>query len=213
VANTTQARRTAEEAVSYAIGKRIRIEILSILHEGVRSPSELSELLHLPLSTVSHHVTELMNSGCIEYVMTKKVRNAEQHFYRGIVLPHISDDEAEEMPDQEKQQYAAVVLQAMIAESMSALWEGKLVSSADRKVTMLWDWFQLDEQGREELATELSESWDRITEIEANSANRRARSGEEPRTVIVTTLGFERGRAVGTTAPALHRTAPEGNPD
>ena len=122
--NTTQVQRTPEEAVSYALGKRIRIEILSILHEGIYSPSELSEFLRLPLSTVSHHVTELMNSGCIEYVTTRKVRNAEQHFYRGIVLPHISDEEAENMSSQEKQQYAAVVLQAIGAESMSALWEG-----------------------------------------------------------------------------------------
>lgn len=211
--NTTEAKRTAEEAVSYAVGKRIRIEILSILHERICSPSELSELLRLPLSTVTHHVTELATSGCIEHVTTRKVRNAEQHFYRGIVLPHITDEQAEDLPDEEKQQYAAVVLQAIIAESMSALWEGKLVSTSDRKVSMLWNWLQLDARGREELAAELNESWDRITEIEANSANRRAESDEEPRTVIVTTLGFERGRAVGTTAPAQYRPQPEGKSD
>jgi DNA-binding transcriptional ArsR family regulator len=189
VPNTSQVQRSAEEAVSYGVGKRIRIEILSILHEGICSPSELSELLHLPLSTVSHHVTELAKSGCIEYVTTRKVRNAEQHFYRGIVLPNVSDEEAEALPDEEKQQYAAVILQAIMAESMSALWAGKLVSGDDRKVNLLWDWLQLDELGRDELAAEQLESWDRITEIAARSANRRAETGEEPRTVIAAPLG------------------------
>src|SRR5215208_4783489 len=115
--STRNENRSREEAVSYAIAKRIRIEILAILHEGVHSPSELCKLLHRPPSTVNHHITELAKSDCIEIAYTRKVRNADQHFYRAIELPYVTDAEADSLPPEVKQEYAAVVLQAIMAES------------------------------------------------------------------------------------------------
>ena len=97
MAVTTKARhkRSVEEAVSYAIGHRIRIEILALLNEGTHSPVELAKLTGQPITTVSHHIKELVNSGCIELARIEKVRNADQHFYRAVELPFISDEEAE----------------------------------------------------------------------------------------------------------------------
>jgi DNA-binding transcriptional ArsR family regulator len=64
VATTTKPEqsRTIEEAVSYALGHRIRIEVLGILNEGPRSPSELARMVKQPLSTVGHHIKELRES-------------------------------------------------------------------------------------------------------------------------------------------------------
>lgn len=199
-------RKSLEEAVAYSVAHRIRIEILCVLNAGTYSASELAELVCLPLTTISHHIKEMLKSGSIELARIEKVRNADQHFYRAIELPFVTDEEAETLPLEVKQQYAAVILRAIIAEGLGALWAGKL--NSDPEVRMMWRWYNLDALGRQELADEQRESWRRIVEIEARSTNRRAESGEEAMTLIAATLGFERSRPVGSTAPAVHRLSP-----
>ncbi len=199
--------RSLEEAVSFAVGHRIRIEILGILNEGSRCPSELSKMLRQPITTIGYHIRELVNSGRIELARIEKVRNADQHFYRAVELPFVTDAEAEALPPEVKQEYAAVILQAILAESLGALWAGKMKS--DPHVRLMWRWFNLDAQGVKELVDELRESWERVVEIEASAASRRAESGEDPITMIVSMMGFERARPVGTTAPAVHRVSYE----
>lgn len=198
--------RSIEEAVSYALGHRIRIEVLGILNEGVRSPSELARLIRQPLSTVGHHIKELRESGCIELARTEQRRNASEHFYRAVQLPFVSDDEANELPPEVKQEYAAVILQAVTAEGMASLWAGKMGS--DDAIRMCWRWFNLDAQGRQELADEQRESWERIVDIEARAAGRRAESGEAATSIVVSMMGFERSRRVGENVPATHRLSP-----
>jgi len=201
--------RSVEEAVSYSVGHRIRIEVLCILNEGTHSASELAKLVRQPLTTISHHIKELINSGSIELARVEKVRNTDQHFYRAVELPFVTDEEAEALPPEVKQEYAAVILRAIMAEGLGALWAGKL--NNDPTVRMMWRWYSLDAQGRQELADEQRGSWERIMEIEARSTNRRAKSGEEATTMIAMAMGFERSRSVGASVPAMHRLAPGKN--
>lgn len=49
-------------------------------------------------------------------------------------------------------------------------------------------------RGRRDLADEQDRSWLRIREIEAESANRRAESGEVGTSYVVTSFGFQRSR-------------------
>jgi DNA-binding transcriptional ArsR family regulator len=187
--------RSVEEAVSYSVGHRIRIEILCLLNEGTYNASELSRLVRQPLTTISHHIKEMLKANSIELAKIEKIRNADQHFYRAVEMPFVTDEEAEALPPEVKQEYAALILQAIAAEGLASLWAGKL--SNDPSVRMMWQWFNLDSEGREELADEQRESWERILEIQVRATNRRAESGEEPVTLIAATLGFERSRAVG----------------
>lgn len=198
-------RRSIEEAVSYGVGHRIRIEVLALLNEGTRSPSELAKLTHQPITTIGHHIKELVNSGCIELARIEKVRNVDQHFYRAVELPFVSDEEAEALPFEARQEYAAVILQALMAEGLAALWAGKLSSDP---VWMSWRWFNLDVQGRQDAQEAQAVFWKRIKDVEAESTNRVAESGETTVSTIVAALGFERFRPVGATAPAVHRLAP-----
>lgn len=201
-------KRSVEEAVSYAIGHRIRIEILALLNEGTRSPTELAKLTGQPITTVGHHVKELVNSGCIELARIEKVRNADQHFYRAVELPFVSDEEAESLPVDARQQYAAVILQALMAEGLAALWAGKMTSDP---VWMSWRWFNLDAQGQREAQEAQHDFWERIQEIDAEAANRVALSGEPTISTIVAALGFERFKPVGAPVPATHRLTPGKN--
>ena len=64
----------------------------------------------------------------------------------------------------------------------------------DPRVMMAWSWFNVDAQGRADIAEEQARSWERIREIEVESTNRRIESMEPAKSIIVTSLGFERTR-------------------
>lgn len=185
--------RSFQEAVSYAVGHRIRVEILAALHEREdASASELARIVHQPLSTVTHHVEELLKAGSIEITRTEKVRSVQQHFYAVPGTIYISDEEMMDLPEEEREDVCRMVLQAMTAEALTAFWGGKLTS--DPRVCLLWHWFNLDQQGREEIADEQIRAWRRFCEIEAQSAARREETGADVVTVMVAMLGFERCR-------------------
>jgi DNA-binding transcriptional ArsR family regulator len=184
--------RSVEEAVSYAVGHRVRIEVLAALNERIYSAAELSRVVRQPLSTITHHVEELRKSGSIEVARTRKVRNIEQNFYRSVELPFYSDEDIAAMTADQRQALAGLILQASMAEAMASLWAGKLKN--DPRVVLAWRWFNLDNQGREDLADQQAEWWERIREIETESTSRRAESGEEAESVIVTLLGYPRSR-------------------
>src|SRR5260221_13865289 len=168
-------KRSVEEAVSYSVGHRIRIEILCILNEGTHSASELSRLIRQPLTTIGHHIKELVNSGRIELARIEKVRNTDQHFYRAVELPFVTDEEAEALPPEVKQEYAALILQTITAEGLGSLWAGKM--NDDPTVRMMWRWFNLDAQGRQEITDEQRESLESIVGIQAKATTKRAEAG------------------------------------
>lgn len=198
--------KSIEEVVSYALGHRIRIEILALLNEGVYTPDEISEILREPIGKVTHHVTELADGGAIELAKTEPVRNATRHFYRAVEQPYVSEEEAATMAPQQRQIIVGLILQSIMAESMSAFWAGNMINDPSR--TMLaWRWFNVDEEGKSEITAELAASWSRIQEIEARSTARRSQSNEEPVSVIVALQGFQRGRS------SLKPPVPLGNPE
>jgi DNA-binding transcriptional ArsR family regulator len=194
-----------EEALSYALGHRIRIEILCLLNEAVYSTVELTARTPWSLPVVSYHVKELLKKGSIEIADIKKVRNVDQHFYRAVELPEVDDEEAAKLPPEVKQEYAAVILQAVLAECLDAFRAEKLT---EPNVRMMWSWFNLDKEGRLELADEQRESWDRMNDIEVRSVNRQAVSGEQGTSMIAVMLGFERSNMVSSAPPSNHRLAP-----
>lgn len=192
-------KRSIEDAVSYAVAHGIRVDILCYLNEAPRSPSELAEITGLPLSTIEHHIKELLASCSIELARVKKVRNTNEHFYRAIEIPYYSDEEMWALPADVRQEIYGLILQSSTAESMAAFRAGKM--NTDPRVWMTWQWFNLDAQGRQEMADEDARSWTRRQEIEAESANRRAQTGEEPVSIVVSLNTYERCRSLETRPP------------
>lgn len=203
---TTKKQRGVEEARVYAVGHRIRIEVLAMLHEAPRSPSELAKLLGLPLSTLTHHIDELVDDGSIELARVKKVRNTNEHFYRAVEIPFYSDEEMWAMPLESRQMTYGLILQSATAEALAAFWAGKM--SLDPRVWMSWCWFNVDPRGREDIADEQARSWARVQEIESESTARRAESGEEATSIIVTSMGFIRSRT-SLTPPVMCQEKPD----
>lgn len=199
---TTKKQRGVEEARVYAVGHRIRIEVLAMLHEGSRSPSELAKLIGLPMSTLTHHIDELVGDNSIELAKVEQVRNTNEHFYRAVEIPFYSDEEMWAMPPEARQVTYGLILQSAMAEALAAFWAGKMAT--DPRVWMSWCWFNVDAQGREDIADEQARSWDRVQEIEIESTARRTQSGENASSIIVASMGFIRSRT-SLTPPAICR--------
>ncbi|MEX0973254.1 MAG: winged helix-turn-helix domain-containing protein [Solirubrobacterales bacterium] len=186
-------KRNIEDAVSYALGHGIRVDILCYLNEGPRSPSELARLMSLPPSKIEHHIKELMASNSIELAYIEEgAGNTKEHFYRAVEIPFFTDQEMSVMSFEERQEIYGLILQASGAEGLAAFRAGKV--SNDPLACMAWRWFNLDSQGRKDLRDENARAWDRMMEIEAESANRRANTGEEGVSVVVSLLAHERCR-------------------
>jgi hypothetical protein len=188
--------KSIEEVIAYALAHRIRVQTLTLLNEGTYTPDQIAGIIGEPLNKVAHHVRELHDGGSIELAKVEKARNADQHFYRAVEMPFYSDDEVWEMTPQQRQVSAGIVLQCMVAEAMSAFWAGKIRD--DPRCWLAWRWFNVDEQGRQDIADEQQRSWDRMQEIEVEATNRRSNSGEDAMSIIVGGLGFERERTAPT---------------
>lgn len=190
---TGQSGKSIEEVVEYALGHRTRVYVLTILNEGTYTPDQIARVIGEPLNRVSHHIRELLDAGSIELAKVEKVRNADRHYYRAIKMAYYTDEEAEAMTPQERKVTAGLTVQCMMAELMAAFWAGKLHDDP-RDVMLAWRWFNLDAQGRRDLATEQERWWRRTQEIETESINRSAATGEETHSIVVASLGFERER-------------------
>jgi DNA-binding transcriptional ArsR family regulator len=191
--------RSLEEAVSYAVGHRVRVEILAILNEGTYSPDQLARMVQQPLSKVTHHIRELLDSRSIEIARVEGVqnRNVSQKFYRAVRTTFMSDEEMAALTREDRQELYGMALQSCMAEGLAALWAGKFAD--DPRVWLAWCWFNVDSEGREEIADELEASWQRLGNIEAKATSRRAESGEEAVSILVNTLGYERSRKAAST--------------
>lgn len=191
-------KRGVEEAVGYALKHRKRVEILGLLNEGKRNRYELAALIGEP-HKIKHHLKELLDEGSIELAYSKRVGNMMQHYYRAVEMSFYSDEEIEALRPEERQAFAGVIIQAVMAESLAALWAGKIAS--DRSVWLSWRWFHVDSQGREDIADEQARHWARVRECEVESTNRCAGSGEPAKSIIVASLGHVRGRRAPVPTP------------
>jgi hypothetical protein len=147
----------------------------------------------LPLSTIEHHIKELLASDSIELVRVEAVGNANEHFYRAVEIPFFyTDQEMRARQPEARQEVYGLIFQSSTAEILAALRAGKI--SEDPRAWMSWRWFNLDAQGREDMADEDARSWQRRHEIEVESTKRRAKSGEAPTSVVVSLHTHERCR-------------------
>src|SRR5262249_18302571 len=113
-----------------------------------------------------------------------------------VEMPFYSDEEVWAMTPLQRQVSAGLIIQNIFAETMAAFWAGKLRD--DPRCWLAWRWFNVDAEGRGDIADEQQRFWDRMREIEAEATNRRAKSGEEATSVIVADLSFERERRAPT---------------
>ena len=187
-----QSGKSIEQRVQFATAHRTRVYILTLLNEGVYSPDEIAAVIEEPVSNVHHHIKELLDARSIELAKTERIRNTQRHYYRAVEMPFYSDEELLAMTYEERQATIGLTLQCLMAEMLSSFWSGRMES--DPSLWLAWRWFNVDKQGRQELAEEQARWWERAKEIEAGSINRRAQFGSEVESIDVAIMGFPRAR-------------------
>jgi DNA-binding transcriptional ArsR family regulator len=191
--------KSIEERVVFALAHRTRLYVLTLLNESSYSIDEIAQLIGEDRENVKYHIKELLDAGAIELAKVEPVRNTQKHYYRAVEMPAYSKEELAEMSADARQAIIGLTIQCLAAEVLASFWAGKMEGDAD--LNLAWRWFNLDAQGREELAEEQTRWWNRIQEIEAESMNRRAQSGEEAQSIIAALMSFPRERTAPVPSP------------
>lgn len=200
-----QAGKSVEERVAFALGHRTRLLILTLLNEGTYTIRQIAELIGETRDNVKHHIKEMLDGKLIELAKAEEVgKGVKEYYYRAVTMPHYTAEDVEEMTGEALQEIVGVTITHLMAEVLASFWAGKMVEDP-KHLWLGWRWFNLDAQGRDDLAEEQEHWWERAREIEAESTNRRAESGEDAKSVIGAIMGFPRERtAPDPPAPAAN---------
>lgn len=195
--------RDASDAIAHAVAHRVRVDILTVLHEAPASQKELAEKLHEPLSTITHHINELNGAGAIEVAFAKEVGNVKQQFWRALKTSSYEPDDLARMSRDERQMLNRIIIQSIIAEALASLRTGLI--GGDPYAATAWDRLWLDEQGYRDLNESVCRFFDRNFEIAAEAAARMGETGEEGNTYIASAMTFQRSRREVNTSASFER--------
>jgi DNA-binding transcriptional ArsR family regulator len=206
-----KAPREAADSVAKAVGHRIRVDILTVLHDGPASQKDLSKLLGLPLSNINHHMNELIDEKAVEVAFTKLAGGQEQNYWRSIRTSTYYAEDLAKLSREEHQMLSRVILQSIMAESLASLRAGKL--AGDIYAVTAWDRIWLDQRGYEDMYENTSRFWNRMYEIAAESAARAADTPRDLRPYIGAVMSFPRSRTGPSTSTAVGHLGDEGTQD
>ena len=156
-----------------ALAHPLRVQLLSLLNEGVASPNELAKKLDEPLTNVSYHVRMLHDLGCIELVETEPRRGALEHYYRAIVRPFFADKDWKRLPKNARGSISDAVLQLVWDDAAEAIKSGLFDEREDRHLSR--SVLCVDEEGWDALNELLVQTLDQAMQIQADAAGRAAK--------------------------------------
>lgn len=159
-----------EQIVAKAFAHPLRVQILIILNERVASPNLLSQELEQNLNLVAYHVRVLEKYDCIELVDTKQRRGATEHFYRATRRQFLTDTELARLPKSLRPGLAGAMLKSVFDDIEEASQSGSLEEVDDLHLSRTP--MVLDKQGWGDVSSLLSDTLDRVLEIQAESSER-----------------------------------------
>jgi DNA-binding transcriptional ArsR family regulator len=175
-------------ALGAAISHPLRARALTILADRVASSVEIARELGAELTQVAYHVRALREQALIEEVGSRPVRGSIERFYRATVRPYVSPEEEGEMTLEERIVFAKVIFSVFGANAATALAAGTLVERTDHFATRVP--LRVDEQGWSDLHDAYSELFERVYEIQAESAERLGKTPDDAGIPAVSFLSF-----------------------
>jgi predicted ArsR family transcriptional regulator len=166
-----------EQIVAKAFAHPLRVQILIILNERVASPNLLAQELDQSLNLVAYHVRVLEKYDCIELVDTKQRRGATEHFYRATRRQFLSDSEWSRMPQSLRPGLSGAMLKSVFDDIEEAVKGGTFDDKEDRHLSRTP--MVVDQTGWDEVSALLSETLDRVLEIQTESQARLTKTGED----------------------------------
>ncbi|HEU5252968.1 MAG TPA: hypothetical protein VFU16_06560 [Solirubrobacterales bacterium] len=167
-----------EQVVAKAFAHPLRVQILIILNEKIASPNMLAQHLDQSLNLVAYHVRVLEKYDCIELVDTKQRRGATEHFYRATRRQFLTDNEWARLPKSLRGGLSGAALKPAFDDVEEALDKQTFDELEDRHLSRTP--MVVDKKGWEDAAELLTNTLDRLIEIQGEATSRLADSGEEP---------------------------------
>jgi DNA-binding transcriptional ArsR family regulator len=165
-AETTQ-RGAVDAAMAKVLSHPLRQDILSMLNDQVASPRGISEVLGEPLANVAYHVRTLLKGKLIELVRTEQRRGAVEHYYRALQRPVFSDSDLANMPITVRR----AAFDRAIRRSLEDIHRAGEAGGFDHHETHVSrTTLALDEDGWSKVSALLVETYERVLEIQAESA-------------------------------------------
>jgi DNA-binding transcriptional ArsR family regulator len=160
----------------------IQLQALTILTERVASPKEVAIELGMTggdSGTVSYHIRALEKSGLVEEVRTEPRRGALEHFFKAVERPIVNEEDWRKWTFEQRDEFSRYVIQQVAKDFGNALANGTL--DADEFVSrhLTRTPLCLDGEGFRDLLAGYMELFEQTFKIQAESDERRSRSGEE----------------------------------
>jgi len=172
----TQRRKATENRIK-AMSHPLRASILRILADRTASPAEMARELEEELSNVSYHTKQLVEFECAELVSTRPVRGALEHFYRATERHMIDTEEWEELDPLVAEGILCEIMQRMLDDFVASA-KVQLIGG-DKDFHLTRTPLVFDAEGLQEALEVHEKARLEILEIEARSAARMVKSGEE----------------------------------
>jgi DNA-binding transcriptional regulator YhcF (GntR family) len=178
-----------DERLIYAISHVVRAHVLAVLNEKIASPNELAKEIGVDVNYINYHFEKLEEIEFIELIRTEPRRGFEEHFYRAKETFFLDEGEVEKLPQSLSVGMSTYWLKSILADAMKALEAGTFDARSDRHLS--WTPLVVDEQGWGETSAVLRGALGEVLAIHRESAQRMAKSREQPIAVTVGIVGFE----------------------
>lgn len=177
-----------DKRLTQALNHPLRTEIIAILSDTCASPSEMADMLGEELSNVSYHTKQLLELDCIEVVDKKQVRGAVKTRYRATTRMLLDNPDWERLGRTVRTGVSINAVNEVTRRAADALEAGTFDRRTDRTlITMKLD---VDEPGWQEVNAALRTAYERIGEVEVESAFRKAEGAKTFR-ITASLLGYE----------------------
>jgi DNA-binding transcriptional ArsR family regulator len=171
-----------------AVSHPLREHVLAVLNERVASTSEIGREIDLEVPAFYHHVEVLEDLGCIERVESRRRRGAEEHFFRAKAAMVIDDGAWRKIPASVRSDLMVSHVQSILDDVVRALHRGVFAAGAGTHVTWLPGVF--DKRGWRECMALMNETLARMLEIQRQSRERIAVTGEPGISATIALMGF-----------------------
>jgi predicted transcriptional regulator len=177
------------EELALVISNENTVKTLVYLVERDGSPKEIANALGISNSKASHHVKKLKGLHLIELIEEKEVGGAIQHIYRAVVRPVVNTKLWEKLSVEDRQRYSVWILRMILTDASNSLGAGVFDLRPERHLSRVP--MVVDTQGHSEVSAIQDRALKEIIQVEANSAERRAKSGSLAINMIAAMMCFE----------------------
>jgi hypothetical protein len=184
-------------ALNQALCHPLRHRILAIMDERPASPTEIAEELGETREKIAYHVRVLAGLESddaiplIELVRINTARGGREHFYRSIVRPVIDTPASAKLSRLTREVTSAAGIDLIVGDLTKAFEAATFDSHPAR--SLLRDEILVDNQGMNETGKIMMRCLAELNEVQAESINRMAKTGEAGMSVATALLAYPKG--------------------